>query len=111
MLFAGSVDDGTLFVFDTVALATSYCEGIDVEDGVWRFWDEEGNALRPEFTVPNQRGGFTVGNGVFHLEPDPTGQALALFLSHLRSMEPNRHYGSLEEVRAKFGSGVPGVGV
>jgi hypothetical protein len=111
MLFAGSVDDGTLLVFDTVALATSYCEGVDVEDGVWKFWDAEGNSLRPEFSVPNHRGRFAVGNGVFHLVPDPTGQALALHLPDFRSMEPNRHYGSLKEVRAKFGSGVPGVGV
>jgi hypothetical protein len=111
MLFAGAVDEGTLFVFDTVELATACCEGIDVEDGVWRFWDEEGHALRAEFSVPNYRGSFTVGNGVFHLVPDPTGQPLISAISSFRSMEPNHQFSTLQAIFAKLGNGRPRVDV
>jgi len=65
-------DDSTARVLRTDAEANTYCEGIDVEEGVFTFLDESGQVLRPVFTVPNDRKKFwfisTVSSGIFRLE-------------------------------------------
>jgi hypothetical protein len=43
MLFALSTDDRTLMVFGDAADAVAYCEGRDVAEGGWRFWDAAGS--------------------------------------------------------------------
>ncbi len=55
-------------------------EGIDVENGVYRFFDEAGRPLIAEFTVPNQRGrsfgAFRwVRSGTYRLLPNPAMSA------------------------------------
>ena len=69
MIFAAATDERTLCAFSNEEEAVAACEAIDVEDGTWVFWSEDGTPLQPIFTVPNKRGLFTVGNGVYHLEP------------------------------------------
>jgi hypothetical protein len=68
MIFALATDERSLFVFDTEKVAISHCEGIDVEDGGWLFWDDRGQPLAPKFNKPNHRGSFVVANGVYSLE-------------------------------------------
>src|SRR6266498_1398186 len=51
MIFAFATDDRTLFVFPNEAKACSYAEGIDVEDGVWLFFAEDGTPLVPAFAT------------------------------------------------------------
>jgi hypothetical protein len=53
MVFALSTDDRTLHVFPDVETAVRHAEGVDVEDGVWLFFSDEGARLEPVFITPN----------------------------------------------------------
>jgi hypothetical protein len=68
MVFAFATDDRTLFAFPSEADAAAYAEGVDVEDGMWLFFAQDGTPLEPVFTTPNETGRFTVGSGVYRLE-------------------------------------------
>lgn len=69
MIFALSTDDRVLHMFPTEDAAVSYAEGIDVEDGVWLFFNATGNPLEPVFSSPNERGRFSVLSGKYSLVP------------------------------------------
>jgi hypothetical protein len=69
MIFAVATDERTLVAFESEAAAVSACEGLDVEAADWLFWDDSGNPLEPLFSVPNERGWFSVQNGVYSLVP------------------------------------------
>lgn len=65
-------NDQTVTVLNTVAQANTYCEGIDVEAGIFTFTDEHGELLLPVFTTPNSKWSLGplrfVDSGVFKLE-------------------------------------------
>lgn len=69
MVFALATDDHGLLVFATEAAAIAYCEGIDVEDGGWLFFANDGSPLEPNFSKPSQRGTFVVISGEYTLRP------------------------------------------
>jgi hypothetical protein len=69
MVFALAKDDRTLKVFATEADAISYCEGIDVEEGGWLFFANDGLPLEPHFSHPSRRGTWTVTSGIYSLRP------------------------------------------
>ena len=79
-IFALDTDDLGLTVFANERDAVSHCEGIDVEDGVWRFWDASGAPLKARFDVPNEKGRFCVASGRYHLEADQDGEHLLAVL-------------------------------
>jgi hypothetical protein len=66
-------DDSTVLVLDNIKEANTYCEGIDVEDGVYVFVDERGAVMQPVFTIPNSRYSLgplkSVASGRFTLRP------------------------------------------
>lgn len=73
MIFAVETEERTLIAFPSEAAAVAYCEGLDVEAAVWLFWNDRGEPLEPNFSVPNKRGLFTVQNGTYSLtlaQPD-----------------------------------------
>ena len=78
MVFA-FLEDGTLVIHDSAADAIRQYEGIDVESGVVRFYDESGTCLEPRFTTPN-RTGKTLGlfrwvvSGTYDLVPNSDAQ-------------------------------------
>ncbi len=45
MIFALDNDDGALHAFPSPGDAAAHCKGIDVHDGYWRFFDEDGSPL------------------------------------------------------------------
>ncbi len=49
-------DDNVLSVYSSEAELQGACEGIDVENGVFKFFDENGVPLTPEFIEPNKQG-------------------------------------------------------
>lgn len=55
MIFALDETD-TLYVFTSEAELQREFEGVDVEEGVYRFFDYSGKPLIAEFTDPNRRG-------------------------------------------------------
>jgi hypothetical protein len=102
LIFALATDEGALMVFDSEESTATYCEGIDVEECGWRFWNDEGVALSAEFLTPNYRSGRTVGNGTYRLLPDPRLPPLASALASVFHLEPNPYFASLTEVRARL---------
>lgn len=103
MIFAAATDESSLMVFATTAEAIAHCEGVDVEDGGWLFWDERGAALKPEFLSANHQGRFTVGSGTYRLIEAPDQPSLAEALAGIRSMEANPHFESMAALRASLG--------
>lgn len=49
MVFALDMDDGTLLAFASVIEAVAHCKAVDVEDGYWRFYSEDGSPLDARF--------------------------------------------------------------
>ena len=98
MIFALSTDDRTLSVFATAAEAIGYCEGIDVEDGIWLFFANDGTPLEPRFTQPNRRGRILVRSGTYILEPASAGVHLCDAIEGVAAVEGSG-MSSLEDVR------------
>lgn len=69
MIFVFATDDGSLGSFQTQAEAIAAAEGVDVEDGIYRFFSENGAELLPVFTTPNEKGSFTLFSGAYVLVP------------------------------------------
>jgi hypothetical protein len=44
-VFALDKDDGALYAFPSVHEAVAYCKGVDVADGFWRFFADDGSPL------------------------------------------------------------------
>ncbi len=68
MIFGFTTDDRTLHVFPGEAQAIADAEGVDVEDGLWLFFGQDGTPLEPVFTKPNKKGKIMVQSGVYHLQ-------------------------------------------
>jgi len=107
MIIALATDDRSLLVFPSSDAAVTYCEGIDVEDGAWKFWDGSGAPLRPLFSESNKRSGAWTQNGTYTLEPaEHRGlPALAEMLCEPVFLEPNPFFASIEALQAHLASG------
>ena len=106
MIFA-FVEDGTLAAYATSAEAIQRWEGIDVESGTVRFYDESGAHLQPRFTVPNRSGKLPgllgrMQSGTYDLIPNPGAEvdSFALALHEARVLQPNPWFSSLEQLKA-----------
>lgn len=54
MIFAYATDGRALMVFPDETQAIAYCEGIDVEEGNWQFFNDNGKPLEAVFITPNK---------------------------------------------------------
>ena len=103
-------DDGCVRIAESEAQVIRDCEGVDVQSGVWWFYDETGQPLVPVFDVPVKEtrvlGLFRiVDSGHYHLEPGDSSHPLyvdPLWVSLLEAvvLEPNPHFASLEHLKA-----------
>lgn len=50
MVFALDMDDGGVHAFSSAEEAPSSCKAVDVEDGYWKFFDDDGSPLEARFT-------------------------------------------------------------
>jgi hypothetical protein len=110
MVFA-FVEDGTLVVHATAADAIRQYEGIDVESGVVRFYDESGVYLEPRFTTPNRSGKWLrlvrwVESGAYQLVPNPSADtdSITLALHETSILQPNPWFATLDELKAALAS-------
>ena len=99
MIFVLATDDWGLEVFPTKEEAIAACEGIDVEEGNYLFWDNDGSSLEARFSTPNKHGSFTVVSGVYDLLPEDNGDPLVSVLSKAKYLEANSWFSSVEAVR------------
>lgn len=54
MLFALDKDDGTLIAFRSASEIVAHCKAVDVHDGYWRFFADDGSPLDARFERPAQ---------------------------------------------------------
>ncbi|HYC37830.1 MAG TPA: hypothetical protein VEC19_15485 [Usitatibacter sp.] len=55
MIFALDMDDGRVLAFASEDEAVAHCKPVDVQDGYWRFYDDDGSPLEPRFpAVPGE---------------------------------------------------------
>lgn len=108
MIFA-FLEDGTLEVHEDLLAVQREYEGVDVEDGVVRFYDESGTCLEPRFIVRNRRGKILgifgwVRSGVFELvaNPNASRDAFALALYDTAVLTPNRWFSTLEHLKSEL---------
>ena len=109
------VEDGTLEVYGTAADAIREYDGVDVESGVVRFYDENGIYLEPRFNTPSGRGRLLgllgrVQFGTCELVPNPTANedSFALALYETQALKPNQWFSGLEHLKAALSAkGVP----
>ncbi|WP_369915442.1 hypothetical protein AB8810_02245 [Xanthomonas sp. NCPPB 3005] len=106
MIFAVATDENTLFVFATIAEAIAYCEGIDVEDGGWIFWDDVGDALSAEFLTPNHPSRFAVGGGTYRLTQATDKPTLTESIAAIRHIDGNPHFATLSAVQEHLATAV-----
>ena len=100
------LDDQTLDIIEDFAEERGAYEGVDVEEGIYSFFDSEGNPLVPHFTVPNKKGkllGFIpwVKSGRYELvRALPSAQLRSLQESWkgCTSLNPNPHFATLDDV-------------
>jgi len=85
MIFVAETEERSFYAFPSEAEAVAHCEGLDVEAGIWLFWDDSGRPLEPVFSVHNKRGLFVGANGVYSLVP-----------------AEEKHHAPLEEVLSEF---------
>ena len=107
-------EDHRVRIAESEEQAIQGCEGVDVQSGVWWFYDEAGRPLVPVFDVPvierRVLGLFrVVESGKYHLEPGDSTHPLyidALWVSLLEAieLEPNPHFGSLEHLKTALRS-------
>lgn len=93
--------------FADQAEAVAYCEGLDVEAAVWLFWNDRGEPLEPQFSVPNKRGIFGSSNGTYSLVPaSPSHHAhLSEALDEVLNFEATAPFDSIQGVRAYLENG------
>jgi hypothetical protein len=98
-------EDGVLAIADDEAAVYRSCEGIDVHSGIFKFYDDNGNALKAVFDVPVKQGKWwslwSIDSGVYHLEVDPESRDDPLWLSfsEISDLEPNARFASLEQLK------------
>jgi hypothetical protein len=76
-------------------------EGIDVENGEYLFFDEDGKPLTPVFNTPNQRGRWWVWSSQdFELRPSAADAPdLLNSMQPGISLDPNTFFSTIDEVR------------
>jgi hypothetical protein len=83
MVFALDTDDGGLLAFPSAAEAVAHCKGIDVEDGYWRLFAEDGSPLAARF---DRASGSAIAAGPYTLERAMSGRWLQELLAQVESV-------------------------
>ena len=98
-------DDQTVTVLPDISSVRAECEAIDVEEGAYRFFDDQGRSLVPRFIAPVRRtslpfGTKLVGGGNFELDLDPQdeGSAFETSVANVVAIEPNRWFATIADL-------------
>jgi len=73
MVFALDNDDGGLHAFSSAGDAVAHCKGVDVDDGFWRFFDEDGSPLEARWERLPQPGNAATALGEYTLQRAMSG--------------------------------------
>ena len=98
-------EDSSLEIIASLEEARRNYECVDVESGVFQFFDDKGMYLEPQFTKPNRSGRFLgifkwVESGEFELVSSPKAdEDINTYLAETSELEPNPWFTELDEVR------------
>jgi hypothetical protein len=89
VIYVFANDDRGLTAYASEEAAISACEGVDVEDGNYRFFSSGGQPLLPRITRPTTRSFGLVTSGLYDLRHDvnPTSAHLTSILSQVTYVE------------------------
>lgn len=87
LAFALDRDDGRLLVFPSPVEAGAHCKGIDVKDGFWLFFAEDGSPLEARFEQLNQSVDSPDLPGPYILQRAMSGRWLQERLASVRTVE------------------------
>jgi hypothetical protein len=87
MVFVLDTDDGGVLAFPAAAEAVAHCKGIDVKDGYWLFFDEDGSPLEARFERLNPAGDSVQFSDVYVLQRAMSGLWLQERLAKVMRME------------------------
>jgi hypothetical protein len=73
MIFALDTDDGAVTALASAAEATAHCKAVDVEDGYWLFFADDGSPLEPRFDRVGPHGSEDVPPTAFALQRAMSG--------------------------------------
>lgn len=76
MILALDNDDGGLWVFASAPEAYAHCKGVDVRDGFWLFFADDGSPLEARFEHPDLPGGAAPAAHAFALQRAMSGRWL-----------------------------------
>ncbi len=76
MIFALDSDDGSLLALASHAEAAAHCKGIDVRDGYWLFFDDDGSPLEARFERPDLPDDSNPSVGAYTLQRAMSGMWL-----------------------------------
>jgi hypothetical protein len=97
-------DDRTIRVLPDFESVRRDCEPVDVEDGLYRFFDELGRRLVPRFIKPAERVpwrfGEIIGDGEFELELDltDTGFEFDAEITGVVAIRPNPRFATTNDL-------------
>jgi hypothetical protein len=98
-------EDQTVSVLPDIDSVCRECESVDVENGVYRFFDESGRHLLPHWpSFVERRSLFgeikSVDGGRFDLELDPEddGSSFEVSLSNVVAIDPNLTFETIEDL-------------
>jgi hypothetical protein len=98
-------NDTTLEICESLEVARREYEGIDVEAGVYSFFDFTGVPVKPVFTVPNDHSKFlglipSCSSGVFEFERDSASEShgIASALGNAEHLKKNQIFETLDDV-------------
>jgi hypothetical protein len=83
MVFALDTENGGLLVFPAAAEAAAHCKGIDVKDGFWLFFSDDGSPLEARFERLNHPGDSAPSVGSYTLQRPMSGRWLQERLSQV----------------------------
>ena len=111
-MFFVFTEDGCLEIVDTIKEIRTNYEGIDVESGVYEFFDQKGSRLKPRFSKPNKVKKYfglisTVESGQFDLiaDVDPGSDSIFTLLKETSHLKSNKHFKSLANVKMYLEAG------
>lgn len=87
MVYALDTDNGSLRAFPSATEAAAHCKGVDVEDGYWLFFAQDGTPLEARFERGNPAANPGTVVGTYALQRAMSGRWLQERLADVRAVE------------------------
>ena len=87
MLLALDKDDGRVLAFAAAEDADAHCKAVDVRDGFWLFFDEDGSPLEARFAHPDVPGRPPAESHEFTLQRAMSGRWLQERIGEVRTVQ------------------------